>query len=138
MELQDLLRHSNWSVQAVSDKLAPSTNAKTKFVAPKKKSVKRHEARENHIEDSDSEGEYNDSNVVFDSDSENEEMNEWGEEDEENLSDDKRRVLNFFNNGTNHELAAIQGCSKKKVENIVELRPFTGWGDLVSDKLSLK
>ena len=25
----------------------------------------------------------------------------------------------------------IQGCSKKKVENIKELRPFIGWGDLV-------
>ena len=24
-----------------------------------------------------------------------------------------------------------QGCSKKKVENIKELRPFIGWGDLV-------
>ena len=28
-------------------------------------------------------------------------------------------------------LVVIQGCSKKKVENIKELRPFIGWGDLV-------
>lgn len=54
------------------------------------------------------------------------------EEDELDLSEDKKRVLNF-NNGTNHELACIQGCSKKKVENIVELRPYMGWGDLVSE-----
>ena len=28
-------------------------------------------------------------------------------------------------------ILVMQGCSKKKVENIKELRPFIGWGDLV-------
>ena len=82
--------------------------------------------------ESDSEGEYNDSNVIYDSeDSEEEQV--YGDEDEAHLSDDKRRVLNFFNKGTDHELACIQGCSKKKVVSIVEMRPYTGWGDLVSE-----
>ena len=51
--------------------------------------------------------------------------------DENRLSEDQKRVLGFFNTASDHELAAIQGCSKKKVENILELRPYEGWSDLV-------
>ena len=36
------------------------------------------------------------------------------------------------------ELAAIQGCSKKKVEILLKMRPFEGWGDLVSKVQSSK
>ena len=36
------------------------------------------------------------------------------------------------------ELAAIQGCSKKKVEVLLKMRPFEGWGDLVSKVQSSK
>ncbi len=53
------------------------------------------------------------------------------------LSDDKKRVLNFFNSATDRELSCIQGCSKKKVEAIVELRPYDGWGDLVRTSYEL-
>ncbi len=158
MELQDTLVRCNWVVQkafqmlrptaaankseetasssssaATSNSTGPAFNAKKKFTAPKKAKLSRYSASarsvDNDNSESDSEGEYNDGNMVYDSDSE--EDNEY-EIDEDNLSDDKRRVLSFFNKGTSHELAAIQGCSKKKVENILELRPYTGWGDLVS------
>ena len=47
------------------------------------------------------------------------------------LIDDQKRVFDFFNEGQPAELAAIQGCSKKKVESILELRPYTSWQDLV-------
>ena len=47
------------------------------------------------------------------------------------MSDDKKRVLEFYNEGQVQELACVQGCSKKKVEVIIKLRPFTGWIDLV-------
>ena len=36
------------------------------------------------------------------------------------------------------ELAAIQGCSKKKVDILLKQRPFEGWGDLVSKCQSSK
>ena len=36
------------------------------------------------------------------------------------------------------ELAAIQGCSKKKVDILLKMRPFEGWGDLVSKVQSSK
>ena len=47
------------------------------------------------------------------------------------MSDDKKRVLEFFNEAQIQEVASVQGCSKKKAENIFKLRPFTGWIDLV-------
>ena len=57
-------------------------------------------------------------------------------EEEENgvqrpMTDDQKKVFDFFNEGTPQELAAIQGCSKKKVESILELRPYLSWQDLV-------
>lgn len=147
--LQDVLVRLNWDVSRASQELGPSTanayNAKKKFTAPKKAKLSRYSATARAVDDknedseSGSEGEYNDGNVVYDSDDSEEERDPYGErteEDEANLPEDKRRVLNFFNVGTAHELAAIQGCSKKKVENIMELRPYTGWGDLVQ-KLQL-
>ena len=48
------------------------------------------------------------------------------------MTEDQRRVFDFFNEGTTQELACIQGCSKKKIVNIHELRPFESWRDLVS------
>jgi hypothetical protein len=150
MELQDLLKDHEWSVQKVIELLNPSTNAKTKkFVMPKKKAVKQHETvGEATGSDSESEGDYNGSHMVYDSgfhclmeqvrssitllvhvvDSSNDE----GNLDETHHRGDKKRVLDFFNNANEHELSAIQGCSKKKVCQIISLRPFEGWGDLVS------
>ena len=40
-------------------------------------------------------------------------------------------MLDFFNTGTEQEMSAIQGCSKKKVTDIINLRPFSSWKDLV-------
>ena len=88
--------------------------------------MKKHEAIEDS-ENSDSAGEYDNSKMVYDSDSDAEE-----ELSDHNLSEDKKRVLKFFSEGTEQELACIQGCSKKKVENIMDLRPIEGWTDLVS------
>ena len=57
---------------------------------------------------------------------------EGGVFDDRPMTEDQRRVFDFFNDGTTQELACIQGCSKKKVHNILELRPFESWRDLVS------
>ncbi len=163
MEVQDALVRNDWVVarafQALrtgNNSLAAATkannsqqpdsfNAKEKFTAPKKAKLSRYSATAREVDEaegdrsSDSEGEYYNSNVVYDSEDDSEdEGGGYGRGrgsahvDEANLSEDKRRVLRFFNDGTPHELACIQGCSKKKVENIVELRPYEGWGDLVS------
>ena len=88
MDLQDTLASCNWLLQKAVNVLqreskasgsgsAPSTNAAKKFKAPKKKSVKRYEAKEDLAADGDSdsdEGEYNGSNVVYDSEDSEEEQ----------------------------------------------------------------
>ena len=137
LDLQDALNASGWDVTKAAVKLrtsgggaaaaaaAPPPAKKKKLFGgnSKKHSVKKHEA----VEDSEeSDNEYNDNKVVYDSDSDAEE-----ELSDHNLSEDKKRVLKFFSEGTEQELACIQGCSKKKVENIIDLRPFEGWTDLV-------
>ena len=43
----------------------------------------------------------------------------------------RKEWFDFFNKGLPQELACIQGCSKKKVESILELRPYLAWSDLV-------
>ena len=110
MELQDALKSSDWNVAGAMSKLrsemklinGPSISQKFANL-PKKHRVKAHEAVE--YSDSEEEEEYADNKKVFDSDSDAEE-----EEINENaLPEDKKRVLNFFNNGTIQELAAIQG-----------------------------
>jgi len=42
-------------------------------------------------------------------------------------------VLDFFNSATTDELTIMNGCSRKKAEIVVGLRPFSDWNDLVRD-----
>lgn len=64
-------------------------------------------------------------NRVYDSDEDSE-----GEESPV-VTGDRLLVLQFFNEASVGELAAIGGCSKKKAEVVVQLRPFTDWADIV-------
>ena len=84
--------------------------------------------KSHHVEEDNSESdddEFTGKGVVYDSDEEEE-----GPSDD-NLTSDKKNVLKFFNEGGDQELTGIQGCNKKKVVEIVKLRPFEGWVDLV-------
>lgn len=47
------------------------------------------------------------------------------------LTGDKKKVLEFFETATLSELQLMQYCSKKKAEVLIDSRPFTGWIDLV-------
>jgi len=99
----------------------PSTKAKSLLGGG---IVRRHEAMD---EDSDaSDDEFSGKGLVFDSDEEEDGITN------ENLTADKRKVLKFFNEGTEQELSGIQGCNKKKSVEIVKLRPFEGWVELVT------
>lgn len=44
---------------------------------------------------------------------------------------DRLKVLDFLNSATNGELMTVKGCSAKKIEIIVGMRPFQNWIDLV-------
>ena len=139
MELQDALKSCDWNVTTTMEKLSSDMKAiseKQKFVPKEKKPKHRVEAHA-HFEMSDDESEeeeFRDNKFVYDSDSDAEEE----EINEDALPEDKKRVLNFFNTGNPPELAAIQGCSKKKVELIFKMRPYESWGDLVAKVRSSK
>ena len=46
-------------------------------------------------------------------------------------------VRTFYNEATVHELNAVPGCSKKKVDIILGVRPFEDWNDLVSSLVNI-
>ncbi|XP_072515316.1 SWI/SNF-related matrix-associated actin-dependent regulator of chromatin subfamily A containing DEAD/H box 1b isoform X2 [Salminus brasiliensis] len=72
-------------------------------------------------EDSASDFEAPPRNLDLDSDS---------DQGDETLPRVKGQILNFFQNATADELTLIAGCSLKKAQKIVELRPYKVWNDL--------
>lgn len=54
------------------------------------------------------------------------------DEPDEKLPRLKAQILDFFQKATVDELTLIAGCSLKKAQKIIELRPYQTWSDLVS------
>ncbi|XP_052753322.1 SWI/SNF-related matrix-associated actin-dependent regulator of chromatin subfamily A containing DEAD/H box 1 homolog [Galleria mellonella] len=61
---------------------------------------------------------------VYDSDDSDNEISD-------ELMGDKKKVFEFLNNSNLNELSLLSGCSQKKAEAIIALRPFKGWLDMV-------
>ncbi|KAJ8680256.1 hypothetical protein QAD02_016043 [Eretmocerus hayati] len=100
---------------------------KKKAVKPKRK---KHDDDEDGDVDSD-EGNYGKSKVFdSDDDSDVEVSNE--------LTTDKKAVLNFMQNASSTELLLMNQCSQKKASAIIEARPFEGWQDLVQKFQDMK
>jgi len=130
MELQDLLRSNGYNVEAVKTLLMAASPPTKKSPSNKQAKglyinsrVKAHEAEEDNSEDDDDE--FSGKALVYDSDEEEEGPSN------ENLTVEKKKVLKFFNEGTDRELSGIHGCNKKKALEILKLRPFETWVDLV-------
>ncbi|XP_041855219.1 SWI/SNF-related matrix-associated actin-dependent regulator of chromatin subfamily A containing DEAD/H box 1A isoform X2 [Melanotaenia boesemani] len=51
-------------------------------------------------------------------------------DNEDGMTDTKKEILDFFQNASIDELSLISGCSVKKAQKIVELRPFGTWSSL--------
>ncbi|XP_060522592.1 SWI/SNF-related matrix-associated actin-dependent regulator of chromatin subfamily A containing DEAD/H box 1 homolog isoform X2 [Cylas formicarius] len=96
----------------------------------KKKKVRRRKSYDS--DDSNGSNNYRDTRV-FDSSDEDSDA-----EISDELTGDKKKVLDFFTTATLNELQLMQSCSKKKAEALVELRPFQGWIDLVTKLQSNK
>lgn len=52
--------------------------------------------------------------------------------DTESAQTEREKILSFFDEATADELSATPGCSKKRAEIIISLRPFNTWNKLVS------
>jgi len=132
MALQDTLRAHEWNVEwaleSITKKLKQTSSVKTYSKKQENgyinKKMKAHHVNEDNSESDDDE--FTGKGIVYDSDEDDEALSD------ENLTGAKKKVLKFFNEGGDQELTGIQGCNKKKVQEIVKLRPFEGWVDLVT------
>uniref|UniRef100_K1QBX6 DNA helicase n=1 Tax=Magallana gigas TaxID=29159 RepID=K1QBX6_MAGGI len=52
--------------------------------------------------------------------------------DTESAQSEREKILSFFDEATADELSATPGCSKKRAEIIISLRPFNTWNKLIS------
>ena len=119
-------RAHNWKVDWALETLTKEHPPRSPAKSPKssKHKLKAHHVVEDNSESDDDE--FTGKGLVYDSDEE-----EDGPSDH-NLTVDKKKVLKFFNEGGEQEMTGIQGCNKKKVTEILKLRPFEGWVDLVT------
>merc|ERR1719228_298482 len=118
MVLQDTLKAHDWKVDWAIESLTKAKSSKNS-----KHKLKAHHVVEDNSESDDDE--FTGKGLVYDSDEE-----EDGPSND--MTVDKKRVLKFFNEGGEQEMTGIQGCNKKKVSEILKLRPFEGWVDLVT------
>ncbi|KAG8194241.1 hypothetical protein JTE90_024572 [Oedothorax gibbosus] len=87
---------------------------------PKNTKAKR---KRGDVQDEDDE-DYGNEGLIYDS--------EDSDFEEENLTAAHSAVLKYFQESSHEELLSIPGCSKKKVDSILNVRPFQNWGDLVA------
>ncbi|XP_014016407.1 SWI/SNF-related matrix-associated actin-dependent regulator of chromatin subfamily A containing DEAD/H box 1A [Salmo salar] len=113
---------SSSSSTSTSQKLSNGTSVAKKEASERKRKARASYERASSSEDEDTEG----ASSEFE-----------GEDDEldfvagdEGTSTLKDQILHFFQEASLDELSLIAGCSLKKAQKIVELRPFAVWQDL--------
>lgn len=107
-ELRDLLRENKWCLEKTILWLASGEKSDKD---EKKKESEEEESAESMSEDEDDE-------IYFSSEGES------AQQTEQNI------ILSFFEDATVEELMGIPGCSKKKAELIISLRPFETYDNL--------
>ncbi|XP_055643899.1 SWI/SNF-related matrix-associated actin-dependent regulator of chromatin subfamily A containing DEAD/H box 1 homolog [Toxorhynchites rutilus septentrionalis] len=143
MDVQDALVRNGWSVEKSLDELksyvpsrkrvlevSPVLPHKAAILSNAQKVTNPNKKRRMRPVDGDSEDDSDrPKERVFDSDEDSEDNSQnYG------MSRDRKSVFEFFNNATVNELSAVKKLSTKKVDLVMELRPFKHWDDLV-DKL---
>ncbi|XP_053180990.1 SWI/SNF-related matrix-associated actin-dependent regulator of chromatin subfamily A containing DEAD/H box 1A [Scomber japonicus] len=114
---------SSSSVAQTLSKFASGTSIAKKEAAERKRKAR---ASDEHVS---SEGENDDEEeTVSDSEFEDsdEELDSRG-----GMTEMKKEILTFFQEASIDELSLISGCSVKKAQKIVELRPYNEWQSLI-------
>ncbi|XP_048508009.1 SWI/SNF-related matrix-associated actin-dependent regulator of chromatin subfamily A containing DEAD/H box 1 homolog [Athalia rosae] len=127
--IREALSNSNWQTDEAENQLRNNK----KRVNSKSLSNRVKRRRVDHDEEGDVDSdEANYNNKVFDSDEDSdlELSNE--------LTGDKKRVLEFMQTATLQELLMMSKCSQKKANAILQARPFEDWRDLVQKFQSYK
>lgn len=116
---------SSSSAAQMLSRFASGTSIAKKEAAERKRKAR---ASDEHVS---SEGENdNEEETVSDSEFEDsdDELDSTGD-----MTEMKKEILTFFQEATIDELSLISGCSIKKAQKIVELRPYDTWQSLVRE-----
>ncbi|XP_040898949.1 SWI/SNF-related matrix-associated actin-dependent regulator of chromatin subfamily A containing DEAD/H box 1A isoform X2 [Toxotes jaculatrix] len=113
---------SSSSAAQMLSRFASGTSMAKKQAAERKRKAR---ASDEHVS---SEGENDDEEDTVSSEFEDsgDELDSKG-----GMTEVKKEILSFFQDATIDELSLIAGCSVKKAQKIVELRPFDSWQSLV-------
>ncbi|XP_023131538.2 SWI/SNF-related matrix-associated actin-dependent regulator of chromatin subfamily A containing DEAD/H box 1A [Amphiprion ocellaris] len=111
---------SSSAVAQTLSRFASGTSIAKKEAVERKRKARASDQRVSSEEESDGEDTVN--SEFEDSD---EEMDSGG-----GMTELKKEILKFFQNASIDELSLISGCSVKKAQKIVELRPFDKWQSL--------
>lgn len=119
------LKPSSSSVAQTLSRFASGTSIAKKQAAERKRKAR---ASDEHVS-SEGENDFDDpvSSEFEDSDDEL--------DSNEGMTDVKKEILAFFQDASLDELSLISGCSIKKAQKIVELRPFDSWQSLVRGRI---
>ncbi|KAM9465450.1 SWI/SNF-related matrix-associated actin-dependent regulator of chromatin subfamily A containing DEAD/H box 1A-like [Salvelinus alpinus] len=107
---------------STSQKLSNGTSVAKKEASERKRMARASYERASSSEDEDTEG------ASCEFEGEDDELDFVAED--EGTSTLKSQILSFFQEASLDELSLIAGCSLKKAQKIVELRPFAVWQDL--------
>lgn len=115
------LKPSSSSVAQTLSRFASGTSIAKKQAAERKRQAR---ASDEHVS-SEGENDYEDTVSSEFEDSDDELDSKVG------MTELKKEILAFFQNASLDELSLISGCSIKKAQKIVELRPFDSWQSLI-------
>ncbi|KAL2091731.1 hypothetical protein ACEWY4_011529 [Coilia grayii] len=114
-----------------SHKAKPSTSGQAKPGKAAEKSLSKAAPSRRRRDKSEEEEEEEEEARALSSEAEDELTDEYNSEDEAPVNTEQQReILKFFQEGALHELMLISGCSAKRANIIVSLRPFKAWEDL--------
>ncbi|EZA56862.1 hypothetical protein DMN91_001296 [Ooceraea biroi] len=121
--VQEVLNNTNWNVDEAEERLKKSKKRSLKESSKGSKKKRRKLNVDEDIDIDSDEGSYKDKVFNSDDDSDIEISNE--------LTGDKKAVIEFMRTALPSELLLMSQCSQKKANAIVEARPFEDWRDLV-------
>ncbi|CAL1684871.1 unnamed protein product [Lasius platythorax] len=125
LHIEEVLSSTNWNVEEAEEALKKNNRKRSLKGSAKASKKKRRKLNVDEDIDIDSdEGNYKDKVFNSDEDSDIEISNE--------LTGDKKAVLEFMQIAMISELLLMSQCSQKRANAIVEARPFKDWRDLVN------
>ncbi|XP_034946491.1 SWI/SNF-related matrix-associated actin-dependent regulator of chromatin subfamily A containing DEAD/H box 1 homolog [Chelonus insularis] len=123
-KIQEILNNTNWDLDLAKNKL--QNNKKRPLKSSHKSKNKK--PRKDYDDDDDGDADSDEAtykNKVFDSDEDSD------VEISNELTGDKKAVLNFMQTAMMSELLLMSQCSQKKAQAIIDSRPFEDWRDLI-------